>query len=266
MNPRDARHRITADLLASDVAPGGVLLVHSSLSSMGHVPGGPETVVLALLDALGPRGTLLMPALSFATVGPQPGLTGSENREPYVFDVRSTPSCVGAIPEHFRRRAGTLRSVHPTHSVCGVGPRADEMLRDHHLDTTPVGPHSAFRRLPEVGGQVLMLGCGLGPMTSMHGVEEIAEPADGPPPPFLGPPLRYRLIHADGHATEIRYRRHHFPGLRQRYDRLAPLLAGDGMTVGKVLRAVVHVLDAPTLWRVGLETIRRDPMHFIARI
>ena len=38
------------------------------------------------------------------------------------------------------------------------------------------------------------------------------------------------------------------------------------MTVGKVLRATVHVVDAATLWRVALETIRRDPMHFVEAI
>jgi len=53
------------------VRPGGVLLVHSSLSSLGYVPGGPETVIQALLKALGPGGTLLMPALSYLYVTPK---------------------------------------------------------------------------------------------------------------------------------------------------------------------------------------------------
>ena len=44
---------------------GGVLLVHASLRSLGPLDGGAETVVLSLLEALGPHGTLLMPALSY---------------------------------------------------------------------------------------------------------------------------------------------------------------------------------------------------------
>ncbi|MHC4717374.1 MAG: AAC(3) family N-acetyltransferase, partial [Planctomycetota bacterium] len=154
------------ELVAAGVRPGGVVLVHSSLRALGTVPGGPETVVAALLRAVGPDGTLLMPALSYASVG----------RDSPVFDARHTPSCVGAVSEHFRTRPGTIRSVHPTHSVCGVGRQAAEMLADHHLDTTPVGPRSPFRRVPDYGGQVLMLGCGLRPNTSIHGVEELAEP------------------------------------------------------------------------------------------
>ena len=38
------------------VPGGGLVMVHSSLSSIGHVDGGAETVVDALLEALGPTG------------------------------------------------------------------------------------------------------------------------------------------------------------------------------------------------------------------
>ena len=138
---RATRERLASDLRALGVREGGVLLVHSSLSALGWVPGGPETVIQGLLTALGPEGTLLVPALSFATVTP----------EQPVFDVRTTPSCIGAIAEHFRTRPGSLRSVHPSHSVCGVGPRAHELLANHDVDRTPVGPNSPFRRLRAVG-------------------------------------------------------------------------------------------------------------------
>jgi hypothetical protein len=46
----------------SGVRPGGVLLVHSSLRALGWVSGGPLTVVHALLDLLGPDGTLVVPS------------------------------------------------------------------------------------------------------------------------------------------------------------------------------------------------------------
>ena len=39
------------DLLALGVEPGGLLLVHSSLSSMGRVAGGPATVIAGLRQA-----------------------------------------------------------------------------------------------------------------------------------------------------------------------------------------------------------------------
>jgi len=148
------------------VWPGGVLLVHASLRSLGPLYGGAETVVLSLLEALGLQGTLLMPALSYATVGP---------RSP-IFNIAATPSCVGALPEYFRRRPGTIRSVHSTHSVSGAGPLTEDLLGEHIRSTTPCGPYSPFASLPEVGGQILFIGCGLRPNTSMHAMEERVEP------------------------------------------------------------------------------------------
>ena len=113
--------QIANDLTALGLREGGVGLVHASLRSLGTVPGGAETVVCGLLRALGENGTLLMPALSYASVG---------INNP-IFDVLHTPSCVGALPEYFRTRPSTIRSVHPTHSVCGVGSKAESLLNEH---------------------------------------------------------------------------------------------------------------------------------------
>ena len=113
MNEDDLSCRIAADFNDLGVVEGDTVLVHSAFKSLGPVPGGIETVVQGLLLAVGPEGTLLMPALSRAL------------RPPEVFDERSTPANVGAIPEYSRTREGTTRSLHPTHSVCAVGRVAD---------------------------------------------------------------------------------------------------------------------------------------------
>jgi len=44
------------------IKTGDCLLVHSSLSKIGYVNGGAETVIEALTAAIGPEGTLLMPS------------------------------------------------------------------------------------------------------------------------------------------------------------------------------------------------------------
>jgi aminoglycoside 3-N-acetyltransferase len=228
-----------------------VLLVHSSLRALGYVEGGPETVIQGLLSALGPDGTLLMPALSYEYV----------TRRSPTFDVRHTPSNVGTIPEYFRTRLGTRRSVHPTHSVCAVGPRAAELLDEHPLDDTPCGSHSPFHKLCDVNGQLLMLGCGLFANTSMHAIEELVEP-----PYLYADPITYRLVHADGHVTTKTYRPHSFRHHEQRYDRIADVLAEPALHRGRVLAAEVYLIDVPAMWNAVLTVLRRDPLYFVDAI
>ena len=259
MPSRNVDGRIADELAALGVREGGVLLVHSSLRAIcpalrrhgwWPAPSGAELVIRGLLKALGDRGTLLAPALSFMTVGA---------RQP-VFDVLRTPSCVGALTEHFRKRDGSLRSVHPTHSVCGVGPRAEPLLRDHGLDRTPCGEHSPFRLLPEVDGQLLFLGCGLRPNTSMHAVEESLDPT---PTYYFGPQVIYRILLPGGQERSVAMRSHDFLGWRQRYDRLADLMGPPDLRTGTVLDATCHLLDARAMWRTARAAYGRDSLHFV---
>ena len=105
-------------------------------------------------------------------------------KPPEVFDPRQTKVIVGAVPEYFRLRNGTLRSLHPTHSVCAVGTLAERLLADHLKDATPCGHHSPFNQITDLDARIVMLGCGLCPNTTMHALEAIAEPN------------RRRLLHA----------------------------------------------------------------------
>ncbi len=243
--------QLTADLLALGVRPGGVLLVHSSLRSLGteisRENQGAEIVIQSLLAALGESGTLLMPALSYDSVGAF---------NPF-FDVRKTPACIGALQEYFRTRPGTLRSVHPTHSVCGVGRRAQELLSDHHQDTTPCGPRSPFSRLPDIGGQLLFIGFGLRPNTSMHAIEELVEP-----PYLYGEPVEYRIVLADGSQTRMTVRRHNFKGWRQRYDRLEEVQTS-GLVKRCVLQAECYLVSPADMRQAALIALRRDPLFFV---
>jgi aminoglycoside 3-N-acetyltransferase len=242
---------LTAQLLTLGVRRGGVLLVHSSLRSLGPLAGGAETLILGLIQALGPHGTLLMPALSYASVTPaNPS-----------FDVVTTPSCIGALPEYFRTRSGTLRSIHPTHSVCASGQMAFDLTSGHSLDATPCGPHSPFSRLPGLGGQILFLGCGLRPNTSMHGVEEHLEP-----PYLFGSPITYTIRAADGNENQMTVRSHNFMGYAQRYDRIAALLSAPALLNGTLLAANCFLLETSAMWPAALKALKSDPFYFVEPI
>ena len=63
------REQITGDLKALDIRTGDAVMMHSSLSALGFVDGGAETVVDALLETVGPDGTLLVPAFRDSAPG-----------------------------------------------------------------------------------------------------------------------------------------------------------------------------------------------------
>ena len=54
-----ARSRLARDLEELGLGPGAVAMVHCRMSALGWVVGGAQTVVPALLDALGPDRTLM---------------------------------------------------------------------------------------------------------------------------------------------------------------------------------------------------------------
>lgn len=238
------RAGLRADLERLGLRAGGIVLVHSSFRAIGARDA--ETVVGALLDVLGAGGTLLFPALTYL------------QRPLEVHDARTSPSCVGYLSEYFRTRAGTRRSLHPTHSVCGVGARVDDLLGEHHRDSTPCGPCSPFNRLIELGGRILMLGCGLTPMTTMHAVEEHVVP-----PYLFGPALVYTITDRDGRVWHKPYRTHAFNGLSQRYDRLGELLAPPDLVTGAVGRAACHMLSARAVCGAAVARMREDPFYFV---
>jgi len=136
-------------------------MVHSSLSMFGYVEGGEDAVIDAILETIGPRGTLVMPTLSFSWIGHQP------------YDPLQTPSQVGAITEAFRKRPRVLRSPHPTHSVAAHGDEAESIISGHTPDRPVFDREGAYGKLYELDAGILML-APLGTNTIMHMAEERA--------------------------------------------------------------------------------------------
>ena len=167
---------LSADFCALGVAPGMVVLLHSSLSALGWVCGGPVTVILALETAIGEQGTLVMPTHSGDLSDPAPWKNPPvpeawwdvirETMPPYDPDLTPTRG-VGVVPETFRKQRGVLRSGHPRVSFAARGARAREITEGHALDFE-LGEGSPLARVYDLDGWVLLLGVGHENNTSLH--------------------------------------------------------------------------------------------------
>lgn len=163
-------------LAALGVEPGMVLLVHSSLSSLGWVCGGSATVILALQGLLRSYGTLVMPTHSGQLSDPEywsapavPKSWWEEIRSSMPpFDPELTPTRgMGRIPELFRTQSGVYRSRHPNLSFAAWGGHALDVVDSHELEYG-LGEGSPLARIYELDGWVLLLGVGYENSTSFH--------------------------------------------------------------------------------------------------
>lgn len=244
--------KIADDARALGVRKGSALLVHSSFRSLGGGVTAKE-VVDGLREALGPGGTLVFPTLSYLFVGPA---------HARAFDVRTTPSNVGYLPEYFRTQIPDVRrSLGPTHSCAAVGEKRDFLVGEHSLDDTPAGEHSPFRRLLELDGSILFLGCGTNCNTSMHAVEELSRP-----PYLFEDRYDYELTDETGKTVVRPCYAHDFQGVSQQYRRMEDLLTGDELRTGNILQAPCHLMRCAPLWEKADAKLREDPFWFVDRI
>lgn len=239
-------------LTGMGIRPGDHLLFHSSLSKLGHVEGGPATVIRALEEAVGPEGTVLMPT------SPNARLQADYAREHPVFDVVTDPSTLGAVTETFRKMPGTQRSWSPTEPVCARGRQASWFVRDHHLDPTPYGPHSPFYRLAEANGKILYAGVTLiNAGTSLHLLEDAV---DFPYPVYLPDPATFTVVTPEGERLAVATRIHN-PDMsrRRRCDELIPLFESEGV-LQKVRfgRANCLLLDARGMLEIMIRAFREQ--------
>ncbi len=156
------------DFKALGLGYGDFVCVHSSLSGIGHITGGSESIITALKNIIGHKGTLMMPTF---TGGGSTYKYATSN--PPCFDPEKTPATTGYLCEKFRCQPGVRRSLHPTHSVAVLGPHSEEMIKGHENSLTPFGEGTPYDYLIRKEGKVLLLNTNANSI--LHRIQELCD-------------------------------------------------------------------------------------------
>jgi aminoglycoside N3'-acetyltransferase len=157
--PALTRAHLDECLRVVGVQAGDGLLVHSALQFLGKPEGGLQMVLDALLSAVGPRGTVVVPAFSFTTGG--------------RFDVKTTPSKgMGVFSEHVRTAEFAVRTYHPMQSIAAIGAAAADLAGRDTPSAFDAG--SAFARMLELDFKLLLLGADVQAASIVHWSEQRA--------------------------------------------------------------------------------------------
>ena len=171
---------LARDLRNLGLEPGDLAMVHCRMSALGQVVGGAETVVRALLDAVGPEGTLLAytgwqdePPENLGELDEKTKRVYLEEHPAYDPRVALSRREHGRIPEALRTWPGALHSGHPEAGVAAVGTLAETLTAQHPYDDA-YGASTPYARLVEARGKVIVLGAPLDTVTLVHHAEAVA--------------------------------------------------------------------------------------------
>ena len=159
------KDRIKKDLISLGVKLEDKLMVHSSLRSIGHVIGGADTVIDALLEVVGKHGLMMMPTFSY---------NYEMNNGTAPYNKMISPSKTGYITEVFRKRKDVERSDHPTHSVAAAGKNAKNYIADHKETKGAFDNDTPLHKLAFDKGRILLIGTGQEANSTIHVAEFLA--------------------------------------------------------------------------------------------
>lgn len=172
----NTRESLVRDFRRIGIKKGMIVIVHSSLSSIGWVCGGAVTVIQALMDIVTRDGTIIMPAHSGDYSDPtnwgnppvpKEWIEVIKDTMPAFHEEITPTRGMGMIAETFRKFPNVLRSSHPALSFCAWGNNAEEIIENHSLDYS-LGEESPLARIYDLNGDVLLLGVGHNNNTSFH--------------------------------------------------------------------------------------------------
>lgn len=242
------KHYLMEQLKAMDIDSQGTILVHSSMKKIGEVEGGADTVLDALSEYMN-GGLLVFPTHTWAEI----------NASNPRYHVEETVSCVGILSEMFRKRAGVVRSCHPTHSVAALGEDAAVFTAGEERFNTPTARRSVWGKLLDRQAQIMLIGVGLTKNTFIHGIEEwndIPNRLSDETVPLI-------TVMPDGREIEVPMHVHNVIDVSRHYGKIEELLEDRG-AIRRGRFGDAEVLVCNTVWMTELisSMLEADPDLF----
>lgn len=246
------KNELIQNIESMNIDPKGTLMIHSSMKAIGEVEGGADTVLDAFSEYM-KNGLLLFPTHSWKEIH-------YDAINP-VFDVRSTPSCVGILGNLFMKREGVRRSLHPTHSVAALGKGAAEYICGEERAITPCPAEGCWGKLYTQHATILFLGCTLRSNTFIHHVEE----KNNIPDRLRSAPYPIRIIDENGeNYTTDMYGHHSSAGdVSENYIKLEkPFVFGGAVHYGTFGDAACVIGDAVKMADITTQLLKQTPNMF----
>jgi aminoglycoside 3-N-acetyltransferase len=232
-----------------DIPPDAPIIAHASLSAFGHVQGGAETLLGAMMNCY---PAIIMPAFTYRTmvvpeIGPannglRYGEESESNRATQFFQPNMPiDSLMGIVPETMRKHHRARRSNHPILSFVGID--VDEFLDRQRIDI-PLMPIEALR---ERGGWILLLGVEQEVNTSIHNAERLSGRRQ-----FVRWALTEKgILECPG-----------FPGCSEGFGVLSPSLASISRRL-KVGAGKMTAIPLVELTEIVIQRIKADPLALL---
>lgn len=148
---KDTLVHIVKELEYLGICKGQVLYVSASFASLLSASFKAKNLLDALIELLGDEGTLIMPTYTQK----QPLWMVYLKLTKYIYNVNTTQSTTGLLPELLRVKKGSYRSSHPTNSIVSYGKLANKFCSKHNIDS---GAYEPFKWISEYGGKFLFIG------------------------------------------------------------------------------------------------------------
>jgi aminoglycoside 3-N-acetyltransferase len=181
--PLITRSRLIKDFSDLGVRPGGIIMLHASVKSVGWIIGGPDVILSSLRELLGPEGTLMM-MVGWEDNPYDLEAWPDERQRAYLeecppFDPATSRANRrwSILTEYLRTTPGARRSANPEKSMAAVGAKAEWLTADHPLHYG-FGPGSPLEKLCRAGGEVLLLGTPFDSVTLLHYAECLSDVPD----------------------------------------------------------------------------------------